>query len=154
MNTSSSRIRPHPGLVQLGVAATLVAAGIAHLLLTPEHLAESGVLGAGFAVAGIVQLALAVPVLTHPSRNVLSAVAVISALLIALYVWNVLLGLPLVGPGTAESAEHGHEAVEHAHETGLILGIGEPVDLAGALTKAAELLALVGSVVLLRRKAV
>lgn len=41
MNTSSSRIRPHPGLVELGVAAALVAAGIAHLLLTPEHLAES-----------------------------------------------------------------------------------------------------------------
>ena len=153
MNTSSSRIRPDLGLVQLGVAATLVAAGIAHLLLTPEHLAESGALGAGFAVAGIVQLALAVPVLTHPSRNVLRAVAVISALLIALYVWNVLLGLPLVGPGAA-GGEHGHEAVEHAHESGLILGLGEPVDLAGALTKAAELLALVGSVVLLRRRAV
>lgn len=111
-------------------------------------------LGAGFAVAGIIQFGLAALILTRPTTNVLRAVVVISAVLIALYVWNVMLGLPLVGPGATESAEHGHEAVEHAHESGLILGLGEPVDLAGALTKAAELLALVGSVVLLRGKAV
>ncbi len=137
-------------LIQTGIAALLAAAGIAHLLLTPEHLGESTLLGIGFAIAGIVQLGLAVLVVTRPSTNVLWAVVAVSAVLIVLYAWNVLVGLPVVGPEAAKAAEHGHGAAEHAHGGGLMVGLGEPIDLAGALTKAAEVLAIIGSLILLR----
>ena len=125
---------------QLLVAVLLGAAGIAHLYLAPEHLAESTLVGVGFIAAGIVQLALAALVLLRPDRGVLWAVIAVSAVLIIFYAWNVLLGLPIVGP----------DAAQHAHEGGLVIGLGERIDAAGALTKAAELLTIVGAALLLR----
>lgn len=152
---ADARSSPGPSparLIQSVVAVLLAIAGVAHLLLTPEHLSESALLGIGFAVAGVVQLVLAALVVARPSRYVFRAAILLSAVLIVLYAWNVLFGLPIVGPVASAMAEHGREAGGHAHEDGLAIGIGEPVDLVGVLTKAVELLTIIGSNFVLRKR--
>ena len=126
----------------LGLAALLGVAGWMHLALTGEHLQQSTMLGLGFAVSGILQIGLAGIVVWRPSRTALYAIATLNAVLIFLYMVNVVIGLPIVGG-----------ADEHVGPvTGLVLGRGEPVDLAGALTKLVELLGIVVAVVLVGRE--
>lgn len=119
------------------LAGVLFVAGWIHLALTPEHLAESTVLGLGFLLAGVGQLALAGLVLVRPSHLAYYAVVALSVALVVLYAFAVLKGLPF-GSG-------------HDHGNGLVLGAGEPVDLEGAITKVAELLSVAAAFVLLGR---
>lgn len=109
------------------LAAALLAAGGVHLWLTPEHVEESPIVGAGFLAAGILQLLLAIAILCRPSRLVLLAVGASSAALIAAYGVAVAIGLPF-----ASRAAGGMEA-------GLRLGAGEPVTLLAVIAKAIEL---------------
>ena len=116
------------------LAATLFVAGWIHLILVPEHLDEAAVLGAGFALAAAAQLALAVAVTFggRPTRQPIAyAVVVINAAILLVYADAVLIGLPFMPVG------HDHAGAEMA---GIILGRGEPVDLAGAVAAAVELL--------------
>jgi hypothetical protein len=132
----------HGAMLQLPLAAVLLVAGTIHLLLTPEHLAESTLLGAGFLLAGVAQVVLAVLVLLRrPSDLVLTAAIAVTVALIALYAYAVLVGLPF-----GEHEEHMATA-----EAGLVLGAGEPVDLWGFVNLLAELAALPLAGVLLGR---
>ena len=126
----------------LALAGLLGVAGWMHLALTGEHLQQSTLLGLGFAVSGILQIGLAGIVVWRPSRSAMYAIATLNAVLIFLYVVNVAIGLPLVGG----AAEH------PGSMSGLVLGRGEPVDLAGAVTKLVELLGIVVAVVLVGRE--
>lgn len=121
-------------------AATFLAAWM-HLLLTPQHLNESTLLGLGFLAAGIIQIALAFIVVERPSDGALSLLVMVNVALLAVWAYAVLVGLPL-GDG------HGHDAV-----SGLVIGSGEPIDLASAITKLAELGSLSIALILMRRNA-
>ena len=121
-------------------AATFLAAWM-HLLLTPQHLNESTLLGLGFLAAGIIQVALAFVVVERPSDGALSLLVMVNVALLAVWAYAVLVGLPL-GDG------HGHDAA-----SGLVIGSGEPIDLASAITKLAELGSLSIALILMRRNA-
>jgi len=113
---------------RVSLAILLLMAAVIHLVLTPEHLAVSGLLGAGFLVAGLVQLAFAGFTLVAPDRMLpigMNLVIVVDVALIVLYVYAVLVGLPF---------EAGHAA----DDAGLRLGAGEPVDVKGAIDLIAE----------------
>jgi hypothetical protein len=143
------------------IAALTLAGGI-HLLLAPEHFEESTVMGVGFIGSSIVEFGLAVALLVSRHRLIYFAVVLVATSLIALYAYNVLVGLPFgeASPGShavmaagehgddADHGEHGseqdvsaHEADGHHHE-GLSLGDGEAVDALGATTKLSEGLAI------------
>jgi hypothetical protein len=159
------------------LAVALAVAGVMHLLLTPDHLADSTLMGVGFVAAGIAELGLAGAVLLRPGRAAYLAVIGVAALLVALYLYNVLVGLPFAGGASAPAAteaaeparEHGEGTGDHQeeeagahgegeeqtshHGDGLVLGAGEPIDAAGAATKGAELVSLgLASVLLLRER--
>lgn len=117
-------------VLRLVMAAGLLVAGWIHLLLVPEHLAESTILGVGFLGAGIAQLALAGLGIWRPRLWTLSAVVALNATLVVVYAYAVLVGLPFSG------GEHGEAAV------GLVIGTGEPIDVFGALSKIGEVTSL------------
>lgn len=84
------------------LAALLAGAGLVHLVMVPAHLGLSGVDGAGFLVAGWVQVALAVLVAARPRRWVWATTVAVSAGLLAAWVVSRSAGLP-VGSHAGES---------------------------------------------------
>lgn len=113
-------------ILRIALAATLFVAGWIHLLLTPEHLGDSAVLGTGFLLAGLGQVALAGIILARPRDWTSYVIVAVNVGLIAIYVNAVLLGLPL--------------GADDHHAAGLVLGAGEPVDVFGALTTVAQVI--------------
>ncbi len=144
------------------LAAALAVSGLIHCLLMPAHFAESTIFGLGFLAAGVTQLGLAVLVLLRPRRSVHVAVIVASVTLTVLYAFNVFVGLPfhsasaavttVMTDGSAHAAEHSAQMEGVHDEGGLVLGAGEPVDLAGASTQAAQLAAIALAAVLWMRR--
>ncbi|MCU1537876.1 MAG: hypothetical protein JWP82_2227 [Humibacillus sp.] len=128
-------------LLRVVLAVATFVAGWMHLVLTPEHLAESTVLGLGFLGAGVAQVALAVLVVEGRSETTLSILVALDVALLAVWAYAVLVGLPLAEAG---GHDHGGEAA------GLVIGHGEPIDLAAAVTKLAELTSLALAFVVLR----
>ncbi|MFE4467386.1 hypothetical protein ACFRFH_01115 [Leifsonia sp. NPDC056824] len=123
------------------LTVSLIVAGTIHLLLTPEHLGASVLLGTGFLLAGVAQLALAGGILFLPERSqwlVLYGTVVVNVALIGIYAYAVLVGLPL-------EAGHAEDAV------GLTIGRGEPVDVKGGLDLLAEVAAVVLAVIIVSR---
>ncbi|MEY9851557.1 hypothetical protein ABH923_001235 [Leifsonia sp. EB41] len=127
--------------LRLVLTVSLIVAGTIHLLLTPEHLGASVLLGTGFLLAGVAQLALAGGILFLPERPqwlVLYGIVVVNVALIGIYAYAVLVGLPL-------EAGHAEDAV------GLAIGRGEPVDVKGGLDLLAEVAAVVLAVIIVSR---
>jgi hypothetical protein len=110
-------------------------------LAAPEHLNESTLLGLGFLAAGIIQIALAFIVVERPSEGALSLLVMVNVALLAVWAYAVLIGLPL-------GDRSGHNAA-----SGLVIGSGEPIDLASAITKLAELASLSIALILMWRNA-
>src|SRR5579859_991052 len=110
------------------LAGALFVTGWIHIALVPEHLAESMILGLGFLIAGVAQLALAAAISLRPSAVAYYAVVALNAALIVLYTIAAVKGLPF--------------GIDHQHSGGLVVGSGEPIDLPGALSKAAELVGM------------
>lgn len=147
------------GPMRLALAAALAIAGGVHLLVMPQHMAESAALGVGFFAAAALQLGLAVLVLLLRPRPAIHAVVIgSSAILMTLYAANVVAGFPLHAGTHAASPAHG-AADGHAHAVGSdhgahgeevatapargdSPGAGEPVDAAGLVTQAAQLAAI------------
>jgi len=127
-------------LRRLVMAAALFAAGWIHLMLVPEHLGESMILGLGFLASGIAQVILATLVLWRPKDWNLSLVIAINVTLIAIYAYAVMVGLPF--------GDH----AQHEQAVGLVLGAGEPIDWYGAISKIAELVSTAIAFVLLGSK--
>lgn len=111
---------------RLLLAGALLGTGAVHLQQSPEHLEVSAVLGAGFVVAAVSQLALGAAVLVRGHRLLYFAIIADCACFFALYAYAVLHGLPFP---------------THA-DAGLRLGAGEPVTLSGAVSKVGEAAAI------------
>ena len=122
---------------RLVMAAALFVAGSIHLLLVPEHLGESPILGSGFLASGIAQVVLAGLALWRLRAWSLGLTVVVNLTLIAMYAYAVLVGLPF-----SAASEH-----VHADAPGLMVGTGEPIDAYGLVSKIAELLS--GAIALL-----
>lgn len=120
----------------LALAALLLVAGIIHLVLTPEHLAESTRLGVGFLVIGLVQTVLAPLLLMGPTRGIIAAALIVSVGSALALLSAVTVGLPFVG---------------HGEIMGMIGPVEALDDLAG-ITLLAEVIATVLSFRLLRRR--
>lgn len=129
--------------VRVGLAAVTFVAAWMHLVLTPEHLAESTRIGLGFLGAGVLQLGLAAVIVQRYSVRTLSVLVAVNVALLAIWAYAVVVGLPLAGGG------QGHDG----GATGLVIGHGEPIDLAAAVTKVAEVTSLVLALLLLHWKA-
>jgi len=128
---AASPVRRHrlerSDVVRLLLAGFLLIAGWIHLLLVPQHMDESPILGIGFAASGVTQLALAALVTWRPRDWNLAAVVAVNVTLIAIYAYAVFVGLPFGGGS------------EHEAAAGLVVGAGEPIDAFGAISKVAEL---------------
>lgn len=105
------------GALRYMLIGALAVSGLVHLALTPEHLREAPVLGLGFGVVAILQLALAC-VFTSRSAPPLWPVALILTIFsLSTYVVSRVVGLPF---------GHGHDV--------------EPIAAVDILCKGAELL--------------
>jgi len=125
---SSHRIRV--GDLRLLLAAGLVASGIIHAAVVPEHLDEWMAAGLFFIVLTTAQLVVASVVLVRPSRVVLQAAVLVSAVPQALWLCSRTLGLPF-GPE---------------------VGVPEPFGLADGASVVLEVGALAVAVVLIRAR--
>jgi len=143
--TAATPVRSDPRgvlLARFTLAGLLAFAAVMHAVLTPEHFEHSTLMGAGFVAATVVELTLAMAVILAPITWVYAATIVVAAGLIGMYAWNVMIGLPFVQAAETAAHEEGaaHEEASHGgHQDGLVIGAGEPVDAAGAVTKGAEL---------------
>jgi len=120
--------------LRLGLAAALLASGGIHLQQAPDHLGLSQLLGLGFVAAAASQLGLAALVLAGGHRLLYLAVIADCAVLIVVYAYAVLHGLPFPP----------HD------DAGLKLGVGEAVTLSGALSKLFEVISIALAVALLQ----
>lgn len=118
----------------IALALSLLVTGWIHLLLTPEHIVEAPALGVGFLIAGLTQIGLATVAMFRPSPWVALATAAVNATLVAVYAFAVVVGLPFFV---------GHDV------TGLVVGTGEPIDLAGAASMGAEVMGVILAIALL-----
>jgi hypothetical protein len=94
---------PVPAMAARVLLASLsLAAGVIHLVMVPVH-AESTTDAVGFALAGWLQVLVAIGLLVRPSRFMLQAAVVVNAVAAGLWVWSRTLGLPFGGAsGVAE----------------------------------------------------
>lgn len=105
---------------RLVVIAACAASTGAHVALTPEHLEHEPAMGVAFIVASLLTFTLATALTLRLRSTMLAGTAaVVFAGLIAAYVLNVATGIPGLSDGP------------------------EPVDLAGAGTKAVEAIGLI-----------
>lgn len=115
-------------------AALLVGASI-HLALVPDHWPTT--FAALSALAGLMQLALAIGVWRDVDRRVYPAIATLSLVLLQLYSLDVTIGLP---PAIA----HAHIAGTHV-VLGLTMSWPNTVDLQGVVAVTSEVIAVVTS---------
>jgi len=80
--------------VQWLIASMAAGAGIIHLVMVPSHMDEWAVEGAGFALAGLLQMLLAAVVLTRPSRALLLSSIALNAGLVGAWALSRSSGLP------------------------------------------------------------
>jgi hypothetical protein len=128
---------PHPGplgtrplasVVAVDLALLSGAAAIIHFAVIGQHLRESWLLGAFFAVVALAQLVWAPLVMARPSQHLWLAGAVGNAVAVVVWIVSRTLGLPL-------GAEAGH---------------AQPVGFADALSTVYEALLVVGAAALAR----
>jgi hypothetical protein len=112
------------------LAVSSVAAGVIHVAVVPEHLKEAWVFGVFFIIAAGLQIAWAIPVSFGPSTLAYVAGALGNGALIAIWVVSRTIGLP-IGPGA---------------------WMPEPVRAPDVTATLLELLLVVGSLVLVRRR--
>lgn len=85
------------------VAASATAAGLVHLVVTPQHFAESWLYGTFFLLAASLQILWAVVVTFWPSRAVLKAGGMGCGATMVLWVISRTVGIPdILGGGTIE----------------------------------------------------
>ena len=119
------------------LAALLAGAGAIHLAMTPSHLGESAVEGAGFLAAAWVQLLLAaVVLLRRPSRLVLAAVAGSGVAFIAVWVVSRTAGLPFdAHSGHAESVSIVDGACVALEAVAVLVAVAQLVGLGAGLLR-------------------
>ena len=104
------------------LAALLVGAGVIHLVMVPSHMQASSLDGWSFAIAGWVQLLLAIGVIVKPGRWLLAATIGVNVALVALWVWSRTIGLPVGGHAGIAEEVGGVDLFAVALEAAAVLG--------------------------------
>jgi FtsP/CotA-like multicopper oxidase with cupredoxin domain len=101
--TPGSRFsRPTFGGVRIySTALFVLAAGLIHLAVAPEHLRENVPFGVFFVAVGSAQIVLAVELASRPTRRLALLIAASSAMLIGLWLVSRTVGLP-IGPNPGQ----------------------------------------------------
>ena len=86
------------------VAVLLGSAGAIHLAMVPSHMESSSVEGIGFALAGWVQVGVALWILARPSRTALRVVMLVSVAFLGVWAISRTWGLPV-----GDHAGHPHD---------------------------------------------
>ena len=115
-------------LLTNAIALASVGAGVIHLAVAPDHLREWVPFGVFFICLGVAQLAWSALLLTRPTRGLLLAGTIGSALVVALWMLSRSAGIP-IGP-------------EHWSP--------EAIGFADVVCSAYEVLVVIGGVILLR----
>ena len=97
MTHASGRRVTTRSVTRLALGAASLGAGLIHLAYAPEHLQEFRLLGTGFVVAGVFQLAWAASVATRDSRRALAVGGLLSLAFAGVWALSRTVGLPL-GP--------------------------------------------------------
>jgi hypothetical protein len=108
--------------VRLLLAACSFGAACIHLAMVPSHAAEWYAEGIAFAVAGWVQLLLAVAFLARPSKVVLAAACAADAVFVGAWVWTRTVGPPW-GPEAGVAHEVGFVDVTAVYLEAATIGI-------------------------------
>jgi hypothetical protein len=127
---AAARADPPSLAAGAAVATGSLVAALVHASVIGEHLRESWWSGVFFVATAIAQLAWAVAVLRRPGRPLLAAGAAGNGLVVAVWLVSRTVGLP-VGPEP---------------------GVPETVGVPDALATAAELVVVLGSMLLLLRR--
>lgn len=90
-----TKLRTPADAVRLTAAILLLAAGLIHFWVAPEHFGEGWQYGAFMVIAGTAQLAAAALLLIWPARGILSATIAGNMAIVAIFVWAYSVGLPL-----------------------------------------------------------
>ncbi len=98
-----------------------MTAGAIHVLVVPEHMAESVYAGAFFVVVAVGQFALALALREIPGPRVLMAAVAGTLAVVVLYVVSSTVGLAFL-----PAHDHGTHAAEHLSVAGAV-GDGTPV---------------------------
>lgn len=139
--------QPLPALAARGLLASLsLAAGVVHLVMVPVH-AEHTTDAVGFAVAGWLQILIAVGLLVRPRRFVLQAAVAVNAVILALWVWSRVTGLPFGGAsGVAEDVGL-IDGLAALFAAGVVAGAVVLLARPGIADRVSEPLLVVGSLV-------
>lgn len=98
--TSPTSARPRPGLHtpwRWPVAALLVAAGVVHIPVTPEHLREAPYMGVAFAAFVVVAFVTAAVLAVRDSRGVYLFVMALGAAAVLTYAATRVVAFPELG---------------------------------------------------------
>ena len=135
-NRSALRARPGLDRSRAALVGLLLADGAIHVLLAPEHFAQSPVLGLGFLLSGLAQGVVAGLLVRRSRLPLHGVVAVLSAGLLLLYGLAITRGLPFPA----------HHSGEHMLTPGAMASTGgsaaESVTLDGLTSKALEIATL------------
>ena len=135
-NRPGLRLRAGGHRARAALVGLLLADGAIHVLLAPEHFAESPVLGMGFLLSGLAQGVLAGLLVRQATLTPRVVVAVLSAGLLLAYGVAITRGLPL-------PAHHsGEHMMTPAAMASTDSSAPESVTLDGLTSKALELAAL------------
>ena len=131
------------------LAALLGAAGVVHLVMAPSHVDMSAVEGAGFFVAGWVQVGLAAALARRADRGLLGLSVVVNAALLATWALSRTAGLPFGdNAGHAESVSFVDGSVVALEVLAIVAALALlarrrlPLPAAGGLALVAPLAAL------------
>lgn len=137
----SDRGQSGPSYWPFLLSGSLLLAGGIHLSVAVDHLGTS--FGAPAFVAAVIQLSLGVGVFGTAPRHACRGIALMSLVLIELYVLNVTIGLP---PLIAHSHVPGSHVV-----LGVVLSRPNSIDIDGIGACLAEAVATTAAVILSRR---
>jgi hypothetical protein len=126
----ADRTTDRTGDLRILMAVCSMAAGVIHAAVVPEHLEEAWIFGVFFILAAGFQIAWAIPVVFKPSAIVCATGALANGALIGIWVVSRTIGLP-IGPQA---------------------WMPEPVRAPDVTATLLELVLVVGSLVLVRRR--
>lgn len=109
---------------RLLLASLALAAGAVHLAMAPIHAPQSTTEAIAFAVAGWLQILLAIGLVLRPSRELLVGAILLNAAVIVAYIISRTAGLPFgADPNQAESVQ-GIDLMVTIFEAALVAGAG------------------------------
>lgn len=97
-------------------------AGVVHAGVCPEHFREGFALGLFFVVVSSTQLGWAAAVVTRPGRRLMAAGAALNGLVVVVWAWTRVIGVPLGADGGRAEAVGGLDVITTLIELAVVVG--------------------------------